>query len=67
MRAGNTAQNRPVLLVLADAFPIKNCAPPLENWIIIGELTSLAAANAALIELVPIQFTAGNANSFDLA
>jgi hypothetical protein len=68
MRPGDSSQDRSLLLFLADALPqIKNCAPPLENWTIVGELTSLAADKTALTEFVPMQFTAGSANSFALA
>ena len=48
-------------------LPMKNWAPPLENWIIVGELTSRAAASAAFTESVPMQLIAGNANSLALA
>ena len=66
MRTRSATQMGPSCLSLLTPFPIKNCAPPLENWIIVGELTSLAAARAALTELVPIQFTAGSAKSLRL-
>ena len=46
---------------------MKNCAPPFENWIIIGELTSRPAASEALTEFVFTQLTAGRANSFAFA
>ena len=52
---------------LLTVFPMKNWAPPFENWIIVGELTSRAAAKAAFTESVPMQLIAGSANSWAFA
>ena len=48
-------------------FPALKCAPPLENWIMTGLLTSAAVSRTALIVLVPITLTAGRAKDFSLA
>src|SRR5438128_2631113 len=49
-------------LSLGIPLPAKNCAPPLENWMIIGEFTLAAASSAALTVSVPVTLTAGRAN-----
>ena len=67
LRPRNTTHDRPKLLVLANALAKKNCAPPFENWTIVGEFTSRAAARVALTVLVLMQLTAGSANSLALA
>ena len=51
-------------LWLESPFPELNCAPPLENWIITGLLSSLAVSRTALILLLPITLTAGKAKIF---
>ena len=48
-------------------LPMKNCAPPFENWMITGEFTSRAAASVALTVCVLMQLTAGMANPVALA
>ena len=39
-------------------FPARNAAPPLENWMMTGELMSLAAWSTALIVEVDVQLKA---------
>lgn len=41
-------------------LPAKNAAPPFENWIITGELISLAAWSTALIVELEVQLKAEN-------
>ena len=55
------------ILSLGIPLPAKNCAPPLLNCIITGDLTFAAVSNVALTELVPITLTAGNANWLSFA
>ena len=54
-------------LSLGIPFPAKNCAPPLLNCIITGELTFAADSKTPLIVSVPMQLTAGNANWLSFA
>src|ERR1700712_3826952 len=54
-------------LSLGIPLPAKNCAPPLLNWIITGELTFAAVSSTAFTVLVLVTFTAGIANLFCLA
>src|ERR1051325_3762356 len=57
----------PCSLSLGIPFPAMNWAPPLENWMITGELTFAAVSRTALIVLVPMVFTAGRANWLSFA
>ena len=67
LRPSHTSHDRPKLLVLADSLANEELRSPLENWTIVGEFTSRAAAKVALTVLVLMQLTAGSANSLALA
>ena len=44
-------------------LPARNAAPPLENWMMTGELISLAACSTALIVEVEVQLKAAEENT----
>jgi hypothetical protein len=54
-------------LALSRPLPAKNCAPPLENWMIAGEFSSLAVSMTAFTVLVLMTLTAGSAKCLALA
>ena len=55
-----SAVNPPVFLM---PLPARNAAPPLENWMMTGELMSLAACSTALIVEVEVQLKAAEENT----
>jgi hypothetical protein len=53
--------------VLGIALPAKKAAPPLEVWIMIGDLASRAASRVAITVDEEVTLTAGRAKLFSLA
>tara|TARA_B110000238_G_scaffold93228_1_gene101880 strand:+ start:2150 stop:2326 length:177 start_codon:yes stop_codon:yes gene_type:complete len=53
--------------VLSKDFPALKIAPPFENCMITGLLSSAAVSSTVLTVLFPITFTAGSANFFSFA
>ena len=58
LRAGNRPENASSLISVLDALAGEEAAPPLENWIMTGELMSRAACSTALIVDVEVQLNA---------
>ena len=53
-------------LHLCLSIPARKAAPPLENWIMTGELMSRAAWSTALMVEVDVQLNAGRATLLSL-
>ena len=61
VRTGHSAKHSGPWSSRDNDLPALNLAPPFENWMMTGELTALAVSITALMLLLPITFTAGNA------